>query len=81
LLKKHKQPETLAHIGFQRNKKCALRFLVFYLIQNFAVNLWSPFNHIVMPSFDVISKVDPQTVENAINVARKEIVNRYDFHG
>jgi uncharacterized protein YajQ (UPF0234 family) len=34
-----------------------------------------------MPSFDVISKVDPQVVENAINVARKEIVNRYDFHG
>jgi cyclic-di-GMP-binding protein len=34
-----------------------------------------------MPSFDVISKVDPQTVENAINVAKKEIVNRFDFHG
>ncbi|MCS6933879.1 MAG: YajQ family cyclic di-GMP-binding protein [Chitinophagales bacterium] len=34
-----------------------------------------------MPSFDVVSKVDPQTVENAINVARKEIMNRYDFHG
>src|SRR6185295_16324769 len=34
-----------------------------------------------MPSFDVISKVDPQVVENAINVAKKEIVNRYDFHG
>lgn len=34
-----------------------------------------------MPSFDVISKVDPQTVENAINVAKKEIANRYDFHG
>jgi uncharacterized protein YajQ (UPF0234 family) len=34
-----------------------------------------------MPSIDVLSKVDPQTVENAINVAKKEIVNRYDFHG
>ena len=34
-----------------------------------------------MPSFDIISKVDPQTVENVINVAKKEIVNRYDFHG
>lgn len=34
-----------------------------------------------MPSFDVVSKVDPQTVENAINVAKKEIVNRFDFHG
>lgn len=34
-----------------------------------------------MASFDVVSKVDPQTVENAINVAKKEIINRYDFHG
>ena len=34
-----------------------------------------------MASFDVVSKVDPQIVENAINVAKKEIVNRYDFHG
>ncbi|MFN8287270.1 MAG: YajQ family cyclic di-GMP-binding protein [Chitinophagales bacterium] len=34
-----------------------------------------------MPSFDVLSKVDPQIVENAINVAKKEILNRYDFHG
>ena len=34
-----------------------------------------------MPSFDIVSKVDSQTVENAINVAKKEIVNRYDFHG
>ncbi|HWB64553.1 MAG TPA: YajQ family cyclic di-GMP-binding protein [Chitinophagales bacterium] len=34
-----------------------------------------------MASFDVVSKVDPQTVENAINVAKKEIATRYDFHG
>lgn len=34
-----------------------------------------------MPSFDIVSKVDPQIVENSINVARKEILNRYDFHG
>jgi cyclic-di-GMP-binding protein len=34
-----------------------------------------------MPSVDVLSKVDPQTVENAINVAKKEIATRYDFHG
>ena len=32
-----------------------------------------------MPSFDVVSKVDPQTLDNAINVAKKEILNRYDF--
>jgi cyclic-di-GMP-binding protein len=34
-----------------------------------------------MPSFDIVSKVDHQKLDNAINVACKEIVNRYDFHG
>ena len=34
-----------------------------------------------MASFDIQSKVDPQVAENAINVAKKEIQNRYDFHG
>jgi len=32
-----------------------------------------------MPSFDIVSKVDPQTLDNALNVAKKEILNRYDF--
>lgn len=32
-----------------------------------------------MPSFDIVSKVDPQTLENAMNVAKKEILNRYDL--
>lgn len=34
-----------------------------------------------MPSFDIVSKVDLQTLDNAINVAQKEINNRYDFKG
>ena len=34
-----------------------------------------------MPSFDIVSQVDHQKLDNAINVAKKEIVNRYDFHG
>lgn len=34
-----------------------------------------------MPSFDIASKVDVQTLDNAINVAKKEIGNRYDFKG
>lgn len=34
-----------------------------------------------MPSFDIVSKVDLQTLDNAINVAKKEIANRYDFKG
>ena len=34
-----------------------------------------------MPSFDIVSKIDHQKLDNAINVAVKEITNRYDFHG
>jgi cyclic-di-GMP-binding protein len=32
-----------------------------------------------MPSFDIVSKVDIQTLDNAINVTEKEIKNRFDF--
>ncbi len=34
-----------------------------------------------MPSFDIASKVDLQTLDNAINVVSKEIKNRFDFKG
>lgn len=33
-----------------------------------------------MPSFDIVSKIDAQTLDNAINNAKKEILNRYDFN-
>src|SRR5436190_23415218 len=33
-----------------------------------------------MPSFDIISKVDIQKLDNAINAAVKEITTRYDFN-
>ena len=32
-----------------------------------------------MPSFDIVSKVDVQALDNAVNVVRKEITNRFDF--
>ena len=32
-----------------------------------------------MPSFDIASKVDLQTLDNAINTVKKEIQNRFDF--
>ncbi|MFC5337460.1 YajQ family cyclic di-GMP-binding protein [Leucobacter denitrificans] len=32
-------------------------------------------------SFDVVSKVDSMEVENAVNQARKEVEQRYDFKG
>lgn len=34
-----------------------------------------------MPSFDLVSKVDLQTLDNAINTVNKEITNRFDFKG
>lgn len=34
-----------------------------------------------MPSFDIVSKVDIQEVDNAVNQAIKEIAQRYDFKG
>ena len=32
-------------------------------------------------SFDIVSKVDPMEVKNAMDQADKEILNRYDFKG
>ena len=32
-----------------------------------------------MPSFDIVSKVDAQALDNAVNVVSKEITNRFDF--
>ena len=34
-----------------------------------------------MPSFDIVSKVEMQEVDNAVNQAVKEIGQRYDFKG
>ena len=35
----------------------------------------------IMPSFDIVSKVDIQALDNAVNVTAKEITNRFDFKG
>lgn len=32
-----------------------------------------------MPSFDIVSKVELQSLDNAVNVVKKEITNRFDF--
>ena len=32
-----------------------------------------------MPSFDIVSKIDLQTLDNAVNTTKKEITNRFDF--
>ena len=35
----------------------------------------------IQPSFDITSNVDLQEVDNALNQARKEVAQRYDFKG
>lgn len=34
-----------------------------------------------MPSFDVVSEVSSMEIENAVNQAKKELANRFDFKG
>ena len=34
-----------------------------------------------MPTFDIVSEIDRQEVDNALNQARKELVTRFDFKG
>jgi uncharacterized protein YajQ (UPF0234 family) len=34
-----------------------------------------------MPSFDIVSEVDTQEIDNALNQARKELATRFDFKG
>ena len=34
-----------------------------------------------MPSFDIVSEVDKQEIDNALNQSRKELATRFDFKG
>ena len=34
-----------------------------------------------MPSFDIVSEVSSMEIENAVNTAKKELANRFDFKG
>jgi uncharacterized protein YajQ (UPF0234 family) len=34
-----------------------------------------------MPSFDIVSQVSPMEIDNAVNQAKKELANRFDFKG
>jgi uncharacterized protein YajQ (UPF0234 family) len=38
-----------------------------------------PFYAVVMPSFDIVSQVNSMEIENAVNQAKKELANRFDF--
>lgn len=34
-----------------------------------------------MPSFDIVSEIDTQEIDNAVNQSLKELANRFDFKG
>ena len=34
-----------------------------------------------MPTFDIVSEVNSMEIENAVNIAKKELANRFDFKG
>ena len=54
-----------------------------FIFLSFIFYLYNSNNHkfYTMPSFDLVSKVDLQTLDNAINTVEKEIKNRFDFKG
>ena len=42
--------------------------------------LWNGFPYAAaMPSFDIVSQVNSMEIENAVNQAKKELANRFDF--
>lgn len=65
--------EPLSHRGAGSRRFAILRFLVTPLIKS--VGVTAPC------SFDITSNVDLQEVDNALNQARKEVAQRYDFKG
>ena len=49
------------------------------IIGKFAFLSRPPFYAVVMPSFDIVSQVNSMEIENAVNQAKKELANRFDF--
>ena len=52
---------------------CALNFCTFLS--------WPGQYSFPMPSFDIVSQVNPMEIENAVNQAKKELATRFDFKG
>jgi uncharacterized protein YajQ (UPF0234 family) len=67
--------------GFYRGfffMECFIFSIVIFASKHF-VFCTPHFKLIIMPSFDIVSKVDAQALDNAVNVTTKEITNRFDF--
>tara|TARA_B000000532_G_scaffold85772_3_gene68774 strand:- start:397 stop:999 length:603 start_codon:yes stop_codon:yes gene_type:complete len=44
---------------------------------NYSVNI----GDFIMPSLDIVSTYDMQEIDNAVNIVKRDIANRYDFRG
>ena len=49
------------------------------IIGKFAFLSRPSFYAVAMPSFDIVSQVNSMEIENAVNQAKKELTNRFDF--
>ena len=49
------------------------------IIGKFAFLSRPAFYAVAMPSFDIVSQVNSMEIENAVNQAKKELANRFDF--
>ncbi len=57
----------------------SLDLTTFQMLSNLITHDYLCIKLTLMPSFDITSKVDLQTLDNAINTVKKEIQNRFDF--
>tara|TARA_B100001989_G_C24489385_1_gene438718 strand:- start:460 stop:1062 length:603 start_codon:yes stop_codon:yes gene_type:complete len=44
---------------------------------NYSINIGG----FIMPSLDIVSTYDMQEIDNAVNIVKRDIANRYDFRG
>ena len=44
---------------------------------NYSINI----GDFIMPSLDIVSTYDMQEIDNAVNIVKRDIANRYDFRG
>ena len=65
----------MAHCN-RRNPSAENLVLDFWRLPSY---LHRPIKILPMPSFDIVSKVDAQALDNAVNITKKEITNRFDF--
>src|SRR4051812_27896688 len=65
--------------SLRKTKEHPIRHWALKVIPAFLLAVLAYFR--VMPSFDIVSQVNSMEIENAVNQAQKEMVNRFDFKG